>query len=366
MTRRGFFGLAGGIVLILSIVTSCGRTDAGSAATGPRDPGTDTPETAIAVEALEVSRGTILETIEASGTVRGVREVDVVSEVEGQIVDSPFVLGQRLEEGDTLVTVQATLAELQLQEARGDYETTRIDLSAVERRFENGSASQIELTRARSAADGARARLRAAEKTYNDHTIRTPIDGLVASRFDGAGKGNYLSAGTVVARVVDLSELETEITVGEEELLYLRTGVPAVVTLSACDETEFEGTVTSIAAGADPLTGSFPVIVRWENRCDRTRSGMSVTVSVEASESEPDIVVPDAAIRRHAGEEFVFVVADGTVAERTIVTGRSLGDRVAVTDGLREGEVIVTSGLNGLRDGTPVEVTLRGKTGEVL
>jgi len=366
MKRRGYVAFSGAVVLLFSIITSCGRTDAESAASGPWDADAERPATAIAVEALEVSRGTILETIEASGTVRGVQEVAVVSEVEGEILDAPFSLGDRLDEGDVLVAVDATLAELQLQEARGAYESARIDLAAVERRFENGSASQIELTRARSGADGARSRFRAAEKAYNDHTIRTPIDGLVASRFDGASRGNYITRGTVVARVVDLTTVETEITVGEEELLYLRPDAPATVTLSACGRTPVEAAVVSIAAGADPSTGSFPVIVRWENRCDELRSGMSVTVSIAAIEQDPDLVVPDAAIRRHDGGEFVFVAVNGTVTERRIVTGRRLGNRVAVLEGLRDGEVIVTSGLNGLSDGTPVEVTLRGRTGEVL
>ena len=303
--------------------------------------------------------------LKAQEPFRGAQEARVVSEVEGMILSAPFELGQSVAEGDVLVNVDATLAQLQLEEARQVFESARIDLNAVERRFENGSASQAELTRARSTANGARARLQAAENTWENHTIRAPISGLVAGRETGMSRGNYMTRGAQVARIVNLETVEMEFGVGEQELQYLSEGAPARVSAAACDE-QVDAVIASLAAGADPRTGSFPVVARWENTCEQLRSGMSASITVRVTEENPQLIVPDSALRRRAGGTFVFVARSGSVEEREVTTGRRLGNRVQIIDGLSDGEVIVTSALSALSDGSPVEVTVRGKTGGVM
>ena len=350
------------------ILAGCGgRPNGDATASGDRGSERSNRETpAIAVEGLEVSRGSILQVIEASGTVRGASEATVVSVVEGTIEGRTFDLGDAVDAGQVLVEVDATVAALQLEEARHLFESARIELRAVERRFENGGASQSELARTRSGANGAGARLEAAEAAFRDHSIVAPISGLIASRNVDVSTGNYLNRGDVVARIVDLSVVELEIAVGERELSYIDEGALASVTIPACNRSSIEAAVASIAAGTDPRTGSFPVVVRWKNDCARLRSGMSATVQIRSREQNPGIIIPDAAIRRHDGGEFVFVALDGIATERNITTGLRLGNRVEVVDGLQVGEVIVTSALASLSDGASVETTVRGRTGDVL
>lgn len=355
-------------VAVVLAVTGCGRSSDGETGASANWSGeaSEQETAAIAVEGLEVSRGNILQRIEASGTVRGVQEATVVSEVEGMILGHSFALGDAVSEGDALVEVDATIAALQLEEARQLYESAQIDLRAVERRFENGSASQAELSRARSSANGARARFEAAQATYQDHTIQAPISGLVASRNPEISRGNFITRGTVVTRIVDLSMVEIELAVGEQELAYLEEGMPATVTIPVCEPSETEAQVVSIAAGADSRTGSFPIVVRWENTCPNLRSGMGASVRIQTQVANPQIIVPDSAIRRHDGKEFVFVARDGVAEEREIRTGRRLGDRVEVISGLSDGEIIVTSALTTVTDGAGVDTTVRGKTGDIL
>mgnify|MGYP006267990645 CR=1 FL=1 len=357
-------------VVLMGILAGCGG---GGGERGGRGPATGSPngeqaaqQPALAVEALEVSRGSLLQTIQASGSIRGSQEVGVVSEVEGRIQAASFELGQFVEAGQVLLQVESTVARLNVQEAQGALDSARLDLSATERRFEQGSASQAELTRARSAANGAEARYEAALKTLRDHTITAPISGFIASRADDLSVGNYLNRGVPVTRIVDLTTLEMEIAVGERELQYLEVGLPASVSISACGSQSVGARVDSIAAGADPSTGSFPVLLSWENDCDTARSGMTASASVRTADAAPALVVPSAAIREDSGGRYVFVARDGEVERRTITTGERLGDRVTVLDGLTEGDVIVTSALSALDDGAVVEATVRGRTGDVL
>lgn len=354
-------------VATATVLVSCGGgADGRSAATGDWGQDEAAAAPALAVEGLEVSRGSLLQRVQASGTVRGASEVGVVAEVQGAIVRSDFELGEFVEADQVLLEVESTVARLNVEEARGALDSARLDLAATERRFEAGSSSQAELTRARSAANGAEARYEAALKTLEDHTIRAPIAGYIASRAPDLGAGNYLNVGTPITRIVDLATLEMEISVGERELQYVREGLPAEVSIPVCGDEPVTGTVSSIAAGADERTGSFALVIRWENDCDRVRSGMSASVAIAPADAEPAIVIPSAAIREDSGGRYVFVARDDTVERQTITVGERLGDRVAVLDGLNEGDIIVTSALSALDDGSAVDVTVRGRTGEVL
>ncbi len=360
------------VVVVFGIISvallSCGgRPDGNSGATWSSERDDEVADVApLAVDAMEVSLGGVLQSIEASGAVRGVDEVQIVSEVEGTIRIAEFALGDSISEGSLLVEVDATLAELQKEEAEKLFESAEIDLRAVERRFENGSASQAELLRARSTTDGARTRMRAAEKSYEDHFVRSPITGRVASREQGLGRGNYLTRGTPVARIVNLETVELEIALGESEIGQVKQGSVATVTVAACGGETVQGRVHAIAAGSDPRTGSFPVVIRWENGCSSLRSGMTAEVTIRVDSQDGQTVIPGSAIRRRNDESHVYVVVNGVVEERTVVVGRRTGDRVEILQGLQEGEIIAVSALSSLSAGTPVEATVRGRTGDLL
>lgn len=363
-----------GVLLAVTLLLSCGRgdTDGWSGATGDwaQERAADAREAPVAVEALEVTRGSILRSIEGSGTVRGETEVTVISEARGRIEEASFELGQLVREGDILVRVDDTIARLNVDEAREVYESARLDLEATQRRFDAGSASQADLTRARSTANGAQARLEVARKALRDQTVRAPVSGYVASRAQDISRGNNLERGVPIARIVDLDFLRVEVSVGERELQFLERGAAAAVTVAACRSEPYDALVFSISAGADERTGSYPLVIRWENRCERIRSGMSAAVRITPRNDSEGIIVPSSAIRRDSEGSYVFVVTGdprGGVAERRgVVMGDRLGDRVLVLQGLQEGEVVLTSGLSTLRTGQAVDATVLGRSGDVL
>ncbi|MFW5842744.1 MAG: hypothetical protein ACOCW6_02365, partial [Spirochaetota bacterium] len=169
-------------VLLIAGFASCGRDeDGGSAATWNRD----SEPTVLAVQALEVSRGSFVDRIEISGLIAGASEADVVSETSGVIRSVQFDLGQEVERGAVLLRLDDTIERLAMEEARSQAETANLELAAAERLFESGNASQADVARARSAAAGAESRYQRALKVYQDQTIRSPIAGAVATR-DGS------------------------------------------------------------------------------------------------------------------------------------------------------------------------------------
>jgi len=366
MTSR-LYGIS--ILVTFLLLAGCsGRPEGTSSASGAYvvDEVTAAPPK-LAVEALIVSSGSILQQIEGSGTVRGINEATVVSETQGIIIATDFDLGEFVEAGRPLAAVDDSIARLSLEEATAAYESAQLDLGATQKRYEAGSASQAELTRARSGASGAEARLQAARKSYRDRTVRAPISGYVASRGSGITVGNFLQPGVPVARIVDLSSLRMDVGVGEQELRFLQAGAPARVDIPACGQTGIPARVESIAAGSDDRTGSFTAVIVWENTCgENARSGISASVTIDTGSDSDILIVPGSAIRTIGGEAYLFVANGEVVERRNVVLGEMLGDRVQVLSGIRAGEVIVVTALTALGDGSPIEATVVGRTGDVL
>ena len=359
--RNVFFVLA-----ILIVFSSCGRGDDGSSAATWEGEGQG-DQAAIAVEALEVTRGSFVNRIEISGLIAGVSEANVVSETSGIIREVRFELGQEVEAGAVLLRLDDTIERLAMEEARSQAETADLELNAAERLAENGNISQADLARARSAAAGAQARYQQALETYQDQTIRAPIDGAVATRDPEVRRGNYLNRGVVVARIVDTERFELSGAVGEREVSYLRPGLSAQVDIPACPNAAPEARVTAVAAGSDPQTGSFPVVVQWENTCgEPVRSGMTARASIEPEGVEEVMIVPTAAVVQRGEDSIVFIAQEGRAMAQTVELGRRFGAKAEVLSGLAIGDAVITSGLSGLEDGDPVDVTTNGATGELL
>lgn len=312
----------------------------------------------MAVEAVEVTSEPLLRTVRGSGILRGSREATVVSETEGVLEEVTVELGDFLEEGAELAALDDRIQRLNFEQAEQELERALIEQNAIERRAETGSASAAELSRVRSSVAGARSRVEQTRKLLEDRTLTAPISGYVSSVAEDLTPGNYLRRGVAVARIVDLSRVEVEIAVGEREVRFLEEGAPATVTVPSCENGVFPAAVEAIAAGSDSGTGSFPVVIAWENECEEIRSGVSASVEVTPTNQRARIVIPSSAILSDGGDH-VFLAQEGRAVRRDVVISERLGNRAAVADGLAPGEVVLISGLTVLADGDPVNVTVR-------
>jgi membrane fusion protein, multidrug efflux system len=357
--RISILSLVGGTIALSLSLASCGSADAVAAATVWE--GASAQDT-IAVEYITVSRGPLIEDVRASGVVAGVREAFIVSETQGIVKSVGFSLGDPVKEGQELLRVDDRIAALNLNRAKEQYESARLELEATERLSAAGKSSPADLTRARGNESGAKAQYETALKAFNDTRIKSPIAGVIAFKDDIATVGASLGPGARVARVVDTSSFRITVGVGEREVGLIEAGAQAFVSVpAALGDEVIEGSVAAIAAGSDPSTGSFPVVISFRNGFSgRVKSGMSASVSIKARAGEPAIVVPSAALVRRASRYALFVDDGGKAAVREVTLGRRSGVRVEVLSGLAEGEALVISSLTRLLPGTPLASTLVG------
>lgn len=350
-------------VIVLSLlITSCSRSpDAASAASAQEWVEAARELDPIAVEVVAVQRDRLVGDIAANGLIRGAHEVTVVTETQGIIQEVYFKLGDAVAEGDVLVSFDKTIESFSVDEAREALTSAELDAVSAERLVATGNASQLQLANARSLLAGSRARLALAEKALEDRTVVAPISGFVASTDNSIQRGNAVGRGVPVARIIDTDELEVVLSLAERDIPYLQPDARAFIRFSAAGDREVAGVVHAIAAGSDPATGSFAVVVRWTNSLgSAARAGMLATVRIPPVGSPSAITVPANALRTVGDESYLFVAVEGVAVRRAVSVGEQAGDRVVVNSGVAEGEQVIVSAISSLRDQTPVSATVIG------
>jgi HlyD family secretion protein len=373
------------------------------------------------------------------GTVLPVRSSDVGSAVDGRVVTLPIVDGQHVKAGEPIAELlrglleieragaeaelerlRQVLAELQAGsrteeisqaralvaglEARLDYARSRVarlgrlaergtstvdelqdaqtELRAIEAQLQGSRANlqlveagprQEQIAQAAAAVAVQNAAVERIDDQLGKHTIRAPFDGWVVERHAEAGQ--WLSRGTLVARIAELDRVEVEARVPELSIGSLRRGAEVRVEFDAAADQVWLGTVAHIVPQADLLSRSFPVKILVENRIDAgepvLKAGMLARVWLPVGKTGEVVVVPKDAVVLGGPRPFVYVVdtaatptpdtavaAAGTaIARRVDVSlGAAVEGHVEIRGGLEPGTLVVVRGNERLRPGMAVTV----------
>src|SRR6516162_3036802 len=199
------------------------------------------------------------------------------------------------------------------------------------------------------------AALRNAQIAVADATIAAPFDGIVVSR--SLDPGAYVTPGTStpILQIADLDQIDVLVNVTEVQMTLLRVGAPVQIQVDAYPDRTFQGRVSRIAGGIDPMTRTVQAEIDIPNPGHPLRPGMYATVSLAAGEDANVLVIPLAALVSVGDQHAVWVVTDNIAHQRPVTVGRAVGDQVEVTGGLSDGDLIVARGVDLVRDGQRVQ-----------
>ena len=352
MKKRSILILIVLIIIILSAVlyiyiVKPGPSDENSAASlyVPEEPG-------IAVEAVRAESGVVIPSIKSSGLIRGKNEAVIISETRGVIENVYANIGAFLEEGDSILSVDSNVAELSMLQAEQQFRSAQIDYNAVKRAYDSGSASEAEMLRAQSQLAGAEAQYRDAGNRFENAVVKAPFAGYLADIESSLSIGNYISEGTRIGRVIDISSVRVDLFLGNDEIGRIKTGAPAVIEAGG---RSLEGRVEAIALSSDRNTGSFRVIVEAENPYGvEMRSGFPADVIIREVDSSESIIIPASSMLEIGGANWVYVIEDEKASLRKVEAGLVSGNRQEVVSGLTEGEAVIATGLKSMSDGAEV------------
>lgn len=311
------------------------------------------------------------------GTVTAYNTVTVRSRVSGELVDVAFQEGQQVKAGDLLAQVDPRAFQVALDQARGTQMQNLAQLENARRDLQRYQALFKQDSIARQQVDTQAALVRQYEGTVKSDQanvdnaklqldyarITAPISGRLGLR--QVDRGNLVSSADTNGLVVitQTQPISVVFTLPETQLPEVRAELAAgkTLTVDAYDRADTRriatGTLETLDNQIDVTTGTLKLKARFDNADDALFPNQFVNVRLHVLTRKDVTAIPTAAVQQGSAGAFVFLVQDdNTIAVRQVKLGAINSGMVAVNEGLKPGDRVVTEGTDRLRAGAKVEI----------
>ncbi len=275
-------------------------------------------------------------------------------EVAGRISAILFQEGQRVAKGSTLIKLEPSINEADVQQARANYKLAQskfvraIDLAKSN--FISGQAKD----EAENNLRVAEAALQLADAKLAKTEIKAPFSGIIGLRV--VSVGDYVKEGADVVNLESIDPLKVDFRVPEIYMKQVQVGQALQVGLDALPGKTYEGRVFAINPLVDAAGRAIVIRALVKNQDAALRPGMFARVRLITRNEQDALVLPEQAIVPQGEEQFVFRVVDGKAVRTKVGVGQRRDGQVEIVSGLAAGDLVVSAGQLKLRDGIPVAV----------
>jgi RND family efflux transporter MFP subunit len=303
------------------------------------------------------------------------REVTLAAEVGGIVNSYTADVGDRVQKGNVVVSVNPRDYQLALKEAEANFAVaqTRLDLAVkaydraksllpreviTQDTFDNAEAeylsAQASVKRVKVLVDISRFQL---SKTR----IRSPFNGQVAARMIETGQ--LIGAGQALMKIIDPNPMRVNIWLPENEYVHLDKSDSVSIFLDAYPDEVFAGKIDRIDIIADEKTNTFCVEILVNNHNLTLKTGMTAKVRIITSTIPNAILIPQSTVLYRSDREEVFIAgADNRAVLRKVKLGLSLDERIEVRDGLAAGDQLIVTGGQYLKPGDTILISAFNQT----
>lgn len=331
-------------------------------------------EELVTVRTYRAIRGDFVDILPGMGTIKGDREVNLRFSVNGIIDSINFFEGDLLRRGDIVATLDQKDALLKLEYSKSKHKTQQISEEASKKRLEMNQALfadgiiikpkldevQFEYESVKSQTKSAQKEVEFALAELDKTYLYSPIDSVMGTR--DVEVGEFVTSNVKVASLYDTSTVIAEMGVIEKDINRIALGQKAKVTVDTYPGVEFEGEIENIAPIIEGKSRTLTVQIRLKNNNTRGTllPGMFARIWISVYEKKNTIKLPTSCfydIDNNGEFDSIYVVGDDNIAKETQVKiGYVSTDYMEVTDGMREGEQVVSESMAELKDGVKVDV----------
>jgi membrane fusion protein (multidrug efflux system) len=300
------------------------------------------------------------------GNLDPVQGADIANQVAGNVTAINFDSGQEVEKGQLLVQIDDSNEQAQLEGFKAQEKLAELNAQRSHDIFSKHLISQSDVDTADSNLKQAQANVANTQADITKKSIRAPFAGHAGIR--NVNLGQYLPVGTVLVTLQALDHMYASFTLPEQALPSLAKGQKVQVTVGAYPNQSFDGQINAIDSKVDPASHTVRVQGLIANPQHQLRAGMFANVSISAGKPMQFVTVPKSAITYSLYGDAVFVIAPDpknkddkgnpqlTANQVFVKLGDEHGNRVAVLEGVKVGDQVVTSGMQKLHTGSMVTI----------
>lgn len=317
------------------------------------------PQPVVSVTAEPARTEEWRDVVPAVGTLTAINGVDISASTSGLVREIAFDSGQAVGKGQLLLRLDSEVELGDLRSAQAEAELARTTADRQRALVRTDSVSKAALDKAEAELKVRQARVAALRAQIDKKAVLAPFDGVLGVR--KVDLGQYLQPGQAIVSLQDLSVMLADFSVSQKDLAAVAVGQAIRMTTDAWPGRAFQGVVEAVEPLVDAQTGMIGVRGRFPNPDGALRPGMFARIEIVRPAVARVVTVPVSAVSYNLHGDAVFVVAEGEgggkLATRAVVQlGERRDGRVAIRSGVKDGELVVTSGQLKLQNGAKVEL----------
>lgn len=309
---------------------------------------------ALPVSAMIVRNLPLQDQIVAAGTLMADEKVEIAAEAAGRIVSIHFEEGRMVRKDDLLVSINN--ADLQAQLARNTYQVQLASEREARQRalFERQGISQQAYDQVLTELNSLKAEAALIQAQLEKTIIKAPFSGLLGLRH--LSEGSYVSPGTKIVTLARTQPIKIEFSIPEKYASLIKSGVKIFFEAEGIPG-RFEARVYAVEPVIDQRNRSITARALFANSDNVLLPGAFAKVELPLHQLQDALQVRTEAIIPELGSSKVFVYRNGKAEPMKVTTGIRTASLIQITEGLNEGDTVITSGLLQLRPGMSIELT---------
>lgn len=317
-------------------------------------------EQAIHVQAITLKLESAENELSYPGTFEPNKETKVSADIQGKINSVLVDVGSTVKKGQSLIQLDNSLLKLQLQTVEIQIEGLEADVKRYTILAAADAIQGVQLEKTELALKSAKLQKATLAEQINKTTIVAPFNGIITAKL--TEEGAFAAPGIPLLQITDISKLKFTVNVPEQELIQFQANQQYKLAVDVYPEIVLSGKVIMTGSKAN-MGNSFAVQFSVNNTADlKIKSGMfgkaiPMTKGINNEDEKKSIIIPASAIVGTNIQPQVYLVKNGKATLQNITTSTRFQNKVQVSGGLTEGDVIITNGFINLFDGANVTIS---------
>jgi RND family efflux transporter MFP subunit len=306
------------------------------------------------VSVEEIIRTELHERFTFSGILKPAKELMVISQTQGEVMEVHFELGDYVKKGSLIVQVDNEMLAAQFKVAVANFNKAKRDIERFEKMAEVDGVTRDQLEKMQLNLKNTEAQYITVKKRLEDTSIEAPFTGHINQMF--TKKGSMLGPGAPVFEIVNIERFKMTIKCSEDEIIHINKGMNVVIKPKSLDDVELSGSVSKLSVSSD-MAQQYTIEISISLSSDQhLKGGMVAVAEILGSENYDIIAVKKNNVLTNNGKNYVYRVVNQIAIQTEVLTGISVNEKVEIKEGLDVGDQIIISGLNFLSDGDKVKI----------